>query len=90
MLVNFVLELQKEHQELQEEVKEIEKVANSNEGAGVYREDRAGWMDGKDVIKRLRISERTLFNYRKDKRIKGKMIGGKYLYRKEEVEKLLN
>ncbi|MBN2639948.1 MAG: helix-turn-helix domain-containing protein [Bacteroidales bacterium] len=46
-------------------------------------------LDGTEVMQLLKISRRTLYSYRRDGRLNGKMVGNKYLYRKEEVDNLL-
>ena len=53
------------------------------------RENQPGSLTTQEVLQHLKISRRTLYEYRKKGRLAGKKIGNKYLYRKEEVEKLL-
>ena len=68
------------------------------EKPGDVQEKKPGKTDGnligsltaKEVIPLLRISIRTLFNYRKTGKLTSSFIGGKHLYRKEDVEKLID
>ncbi len=39
----------------------------------------------KDVIEKMRLSRATLFNWRKENKIKGYQIGSKIFYRKSEI-----
>jgi excisionase family DNA binding protein len=41
------------------------------------------------VIRLLKISPRTLFNYRKAGKLTGSFVGGKYLYEKEDIDRFL-
>ena len=42
-----------------------------------------------EVMKMFKISARTMYNYRKTKKLSSVKIGRKYLYRKEDIERLI-
>ena len=48
-----------------------------------------GFMTSDEVLRRLKICRRTLYNYQKRGILSGKLIGGKYLYQQEDVDRLL-
>ena len=45
--------------------------------------------DAKEVMELLRITPKTLYNWRQKGKLKGSFIGGKYLYKKQDVEKII-
>lgn len=48
------------------------------------------YLTDRDVSQRLRISRRTLQDYRNDGRISYIMLGGKVLYRESDLERMLD
>ena len=48
------------------------------------------YLTDRDVSQRLRISRRTLQDYRNDGRISYVMLGGKVLYRESDLERMLD
>lgn len=48
------------------------------------------FLTGKEVIQMLRISPRTLFNYKQNGTVHCKKVGGKCLYDKAKIEQLLD
>ena len=48
------------------------------------------YLTDKEVAERLKISRRTLQDYRTEGKIPYYMLGGKVLYRESEIEKMLN
>ena len=53
------------------------------------RENHPGYLDTKQVMQMLKIITRTLYSLRKNRQLEGYLISGKYLYKKEDVDKLL-
>ena len=47
------------------------------------------YMTDKEVIARLKVSRRTLQEYRTDRKIPYIVFGGKVLYRESDIEKML-
>jgi hypothetical protein len=54
-------------------------------GSG-FNEDE--WLDNNDLCRKLKITERTLFRWRKQGLIKPVVIGGKCYYHKKMMERL--
>lgn len=72
---------------------ETEKLKNQNttEKKAVRSEEYSAtqWMTSEDVVRKYPISKRTLFNYRKDRKIPFKRFHGKIFYHSHEVEKAM-
>ena len=47
------------------------------------------WMDNQDVCQALKISPRTLQDYRNNGILPRRQLGGKILYRKSDIERVL-
>ena len=66
-------------------VKEVSRLAEN------YRPPLGGerYMTDKEVAERLKVSRRTLQEYRNDRKIPFIIFGGKVLYRETDIEKML-
>ena len=78
------------------EIQELKEIAielhSMRFGDGEVKEslvNEPAMMTSAEVMKRLRIDPKTLYNWRKKGKLKGSFIGGKYLYKKQDVEKLI-
>jgi hypothetical protein len=47
------------------------------------------WLDSYEVMKRLHISKRTLFRWRKKGIVPYTRMGGKYFYREKDVQRVM-
>lgn len=67
------------------------KLARLLEQTGVQPKPQiaAGWAEGKDVMKALNISQRTLQTLRDNHTLGYSRLGGKYYYRTTDIEDLL-
>ncbi|MBE0649477.1 MAG: helix-turn-helix domain-containing protein [Bacteroidales bacterium] len=81
--------MRRELQVLGKAVKDIQRAMNEKENAANAPEKRLVRMSSTEVTKTLKISNRTLYNYRRNGTLRYTKIGGKYLYNTEDVEKLL-
>lgn len=70
---------------LRKSAKEVSQLARN------YRPPLNGerYMTDKEVAERLRISRRTLQEYRNDRKIPYVIFGGKVLYREADIERML-
>lgn len=66
-------------------VKEVSRLAEN------YRPTLGGerYMTDKEVAERLKVSRRTLQEYRNDRKIPFIIFGGKVLYRETDIERML-
>ncbi|WP_304064291.1 helix-turn-helix domain-containing protein [Pedobacter glucosidilyticus] len=74
VLVQILLQLQQK-----------KRVAKTNTEKGLQEQ----WMDKQEVLQLLKISERTLFNLRKNQMLSYKLVGGKLFFNVKHVEALL-
>jgi len=74
---------------LRKAVKEIQHAMDEKEQAKTSPEKKLVMMNSAEVTKTLKISDRTLYNYRKKGTLRCTKIGGKCLYAKADIEQLL-
>ena len=72
---------QQEYDDIQQQLAEIKEMVKSDR--------RPEILDNADLIQMLKVSTRTLANWREDGTIKYSKIGSKIYYRQEDVDELL-
>lgn len=75
-ILAYLAESQKDLKEIRNRLNQIQPI-------------KFGWLDPGDVCGMLHICKRTLENYRLKKLIPYSTIGGKYFYRREDIEEIL-
>lgn len=88
--IKLVNEMMTELHKLKTDTEKI-KNQNTTEQKAVRSEEYSTtqWMTSEDVVRKYPISKRTLFNYRKDRKIPFKRFHGKIFYHSHEVEKAM-
>lgn len=89
-LLNFALSL---HYELQEFKNLVKKYHPDSQPSPLDPANRKPGIDSyttEEVKAKLKISDRTLYSYRKDGKLPANMVGGKYLYKKENIDHLVS
>jgi len=86
----MILAMRREMMVLTKAVKEIQRAKDERGQAAPSPEKRLVMMNSAEVKKTLKICDRTLYNYRKKGALRCTKIGGKCLYKMEDIEKLLN
>lgn len=86
----MILAMRREMMLLTKAVKEIQRAKDEGEQATPSPEKRLVMMNSTEVKKTLKICDRTLYNYRKKGTLSCKKVGGKCLYKREDIEKLLS
>lgn len=89
-LLDFALSLHYELQELKNMAKKHHKNSQQQPSTPVNRKPGNNFYTTEEVKAKLKVSDRTLYSYRKDGTLPAKMVGGKYLYKKETVDHLVN
>ncbi|MBN2614861.1 MAG: helix-turn-helix domain-containing protein [Bacteroidales bacterium] len=85
----LALAMQMDKKSIQDIVKE-KRAMVEKENTPESPERRLVIMNSAEVMDFLKICKRTLYNYRQKGILNGTKIGGKYLYRKEEVDRLID
>lgn len=88
-LLNLALSLHYEMKELKEILKNIQSNSKPEPPTPVSRKPIVESYTTEEVKTMLNVSDRTLYSYRKNGILPAKKVGGKYLYRKVDVETLL-
>ena len=72
-----------------EKIESIERKFNEIGAKGQSQSLERLWLDGKEVCKILRITSRTLHNYRKRDILPFSQVGVKVLYKVADIQKIL-
>ena len=89
-LVNFALSLHYELQELKNMAKKHQVNSKSQPLTPFTKKPFIDTYTTEEVKAKLKVSDRTLYSYRKEGKLPANRVGGKYLYKKETVDHLVN
>lgn len=89
-LLNFVLFLRHELQDLKNIAMNYQTNSKPEPLTPVNSKHLIESCTTEEVKTMLNVSDRTLYSYRKNGILPAKMVGGKYLYKKEDVDTLLH